>query len=525
MNKRNFLTGAMILTIAGLGVKVIGAINKIFISRLLGGEGIGLYQMAYQIYFIAMNLAIAGIPIALSLMIAEKIAKKDIRGAYKIFKVSFVTLAISGIAFGILLYISADLLHHWQIIYDERVIKSIKVLAPAIPIAAMLSCYRGYFQGFQDMLPTGISQIAEQLVRVVFMVGLTYIFLDYGLENAAAGASMATIPATMGAFLIMLYFFIKNKKHVRIQLEEQILETTESIKSIIKRLITLALPVSIANLLMPLLAFIDLYIVPQRLVLAGYSIHQATEAYGYLAGMANSLINLPIIVTMALAASLVPAISEARALQKKDLINRRITMAIKITNIFAVPAVVGLFVLASPISLMLYATNMAGPPIAVLSFSIFLLGLQQVTTGVLQGLGKPIIPMINLIMSMAVKIVLTWIFTSMLGINGAALGTDINFAVALILNLIFIYHYTGYKINFRELLKIVMNSLIMGGLVYSTYTISANIVGNNMAIIMSIVLAAISYVYGIICLSIVDKTELREMPLINKIVVKLTKEK
>lgn len=519
MTKTGFLKGAVILTIAGVLVKIIGAVNKIFISRLLGGEGIGLYQMAYPIYYIATSLAIAGIPVAISIMVAEKLAKKDASGAQRVFKVSFVALALSGLIFGALLYASADLLIQYKIIYDPRAAMAIKALAPAIPFVTMLSCYRGYFQGFQDMLPTGVSQIGEQIIRVLTMFSFAYFLLSYGLSYAAAGAAFSTLPGAATALAILVYFY-KRQGPLREQLamEQSTTVQKEGIFQIVYRLFALAIPVSIANVLMPIMAGIDLVIVPRRLVEGGLSVHEATEAFGYLTGMANSLVNLPVIVTMALAAALVPAISSAKARGDEEEIHSRIHTSMKITYLFTIPAATGLFVLATPISSLLYATPHAGPPIAVLSFSIILLGLQQVTTGVLQGLGKTAIPMINLVISMVVKIALTWILTaiSWLGINGAALATDVDFAIALVLNLVFIYYYTGYRIEWFDLFMIVLAASCMGAVSYFGYYALAPMIGNTLSIILLILIACIVYVGLLMGTGTMTRQEIFEFPFIGK---------
>lgn len=241
----------------------------------------------------------------------------------------------------------------------------------------------------------------------------------------------------------------------------------EGYASILKRLFILAIPVSIANIMMPIVTGVDLLIVPHRLVESGYSISQATASFGYLTGMATSLVNLPVILTTSLAASLVPAVSEAFTMKDIQRIRNRTNTAMKIANVITIPAFVGLCVLATPVSLLLYATPNAGAPIAVMSLSVFLLGIQQVTTGVLQGLGRTSIPMINLAIGLGIKIILNWYLTIIpsLGVNGAAWATNVDFGIAAILNVYFVYRYVGYTIRWGELAKIAFSALAMGGAV------------------------------------------------------------
>lgn len=166
-----FLKGAMILTLAGIIVKIIGAFSKVLLARILGGEGIGLYQMAYPIYQIIVSLATAGLPVAISIMIADKLAYKDVRGASKIFRVSATVLFALGAFFSVALFLAVPWLVESEWLTDPRSSFALMALAPAIVVVTILSCLRGYFQGFQDMLPTGASQVVEQSLRVACMVG------------------------------------------------------------------------------------------------------------------------------------------------------------------------------------------------------------------------------------------------------------------------------------------------------------------------------------------------------------------
>ena len=194
-----FLKGAMILTLAGIIVKVIGAFSKVLIARVLGGEGIGLYMMAYPIYQIIVSISAAGIPVAISIMIAEKLANDDMRGVQQVFSVSLRVLTILGLVFSLALYGSAQWLVDTQIITDPRALIAIQLLSPAIFVVTILSCFRGYFQGFQYMVPTGTSQIFEQIFRVSSMVGLAYYFIDRGL-HLAAGGYLCHLPRCISRF-------------------------------------------------------------------------------------------------------------------------------------------------------------------------------------------------------------------------------------------------------------------------------------------------------------------------------------
>ena len=303
MSKDTFLRGALILTVAGVIVKLIGSVNRILLSRLLGGEGIGLYQMAYPIYLLALSVSSAGIPVAISIIVAEKIALSDFRGANRVFKISLGVLAVTGVVFTFLLYWGAGWLIEHQFVRDSRAYYAIAALAPAIFFVTVLSSYRGYFQGLQMMTPTAISQIAEQFFRVVTMIVLAYMLLPSGLEYAAAGASFGAGPGAVVGLLVLIYFYMRQRADFKKKMFTQSADVIqESSVSIISRIVKLALPVSLANIMIPVVSSIDLLIVPARLEVAGFTVEQATELFGYLTGMAVALINLPTILTASLAA-------------------------------------------------------------------------------------------------------------------------------------------------------------------------------------------------------------------------------
>ena len=185
-----FVSGTLILTLSGFVVKAIGSINWIILSRILGGEGIGIYQMAFPIYLLALEISSAGIPIAISIITAEKAAREDYNGAQRIFRVSLTMLCSTALFLSVLVFFGSRFLIDYHIIRESRAYYSLIALAPAIFFTTIIAGYRGYLQGWQQMTPTALSQIVEQLVRVVVMLGFAALLLPYGLDYAAGGASL-----------------------------------------------------------------------------------------------------------------------------------------------------------------------------------------------------------------------------------------------------------------------------------------------------------------------------------------------
>lgn len=524
LSRDTFLKGALILTVAGIVVKLIGSVNRILLSRLLGGEGIGLYQMAYPIYLLALSISSAGIPVAISIIVAEKIALGDYRGANRVFRTSLLVLAVTGVIFSFLLYFGAGWLIESHFVRDPRAYWAIAALAPAIFFVTVLSSYRGYFQGLQMMTPTAISQIIEQFFRVVTMIAFAYLLLPHGLEYAAAGASFGAGPGAAAGLAVLIYFYWRQRPFFQEKINSQPSTRQEGSVRIISRIVRLALPVSLANIMLPVVSNIDLFIVPARLEVAGYTVEQATELFGYLTGMAVPLVNLATILTASLAASLVPAVSEAFTLRNHQKVFQRTSTAMRISNLITIPSFVGMWLLARPISQMLYGTPNADTSIAILSVGIFLLGIHQVSTGVLQGLGYTAIPVINMAASAVVKIMMSWVLTAVpeLGIKGAAWATNADFGVAAMLNMYFVHRYVGFAFDIKDTLRTAVAAAVMGGVVLLTYdAVMIKTLHNTIATLAAVVLGGSVYGVAQLLLGGVGERDIERVPRVGGLLVKI----
>lgn len=522
MKGQKFLEGAFILSIAGLVVKLMGALYRIPLARLIGGEGMGLYQMAYPVYTMILALSTAGIPVAISILVAEKNARGDHQGGKRVFWVSLILLSIIGAAFSVLLYLNSFWLAS-NILYDERAFFAIVAISPAIFITAITSAFRGYFQGNQAMVPTALSQVFEQLVRVITVLGLAYYLLPYGIEFAAAGATFGAVTGSVAAVLVLiiLYFMQKGKG---IRKTSYSLINKESILSLMVRIALIAVPLSIGGLVMPVMQLIDATIVPLRLQVAGYSIARATELFGQFSGMANTLINLPTIITISLAVSLVPAISEAIANKNILQIKKRIGVAIWITCLICIPAATGLWILATPIAILLYDIAEVGDSIAVLAPVTLLLGLYQTTSGALQGTGKTYLPVKNLLIGIILKGLLNYILVGIpfLGVKGAGIATVIGFSVAFLLNYRDLKKNTGFTIAwYKSIVVPLIGVIIMSFSVLWIYSLLINLLGNSVTVLLSIMVGGITYGMVILFFGGIKAFDLEMIPSVGTRIARL----
>ncbi len=452
-SSNKFIRGALILTVAGIISRLLGPVYRLPLASLLGDEGIGLYQMAYPIYTTVLAISMGGIPVAISKLVAEKMAQEDRAGAYRVFRIAMFILFFVGLAFSILLYAGAPFLAS-RILSDSRSYYAVIGIAPAIFLVSVMAVLRGFFQGHQNMMPTAISKVIEQIVRVATVFVLAIYLLPRGIEYAAGGATFGAVTGALAGLLVLIYIFWRDKNKYVDPAGMGSGAGEETTSTIAYRIASLAIPISLGGLVLPVMQALDTIIVPSRLQAAGYAVSEATALFGQLTGMAAPLINLPTIFTYALATSLVPAVSEALSLGDILSAKVRTLTALRITYMITLPAAAGLFFLAEPITLMLYNNLEAAIPLTYLAWGLIFLCLQQTTSGVLQGLGKTTLPVRNLVFGALVKVVINYTLTGIpsIGIKGAAVGSVIGFYVASGLNLHEVKKYLSMDISYKELL-------------------------------------------------------------------------
>ena len=451
----------------------------------------GLFGMAYPLYTMILVLSTAGIPVAISKLVAEQLAENRPQQAGAIFKVANRALVVSGLFFSTLTVRLAYMFTAVGILRDPRALLPFLATSPAVLLVAINSAGRGYFQGFQDMRPTAVSQIVEQFFRAATAVILGYLLLPYGLEFAAAGAALGAVSGAIGAGVV-LWWYRRSSAHGLVTAAPW----PEDWRRILKRILGLAVPVTLASLVMPIMQNLDVLVVPYRLEAAGYTVAESTALFGQLTQMAFTLVNLPVILTGALAVSLVPAISAAQTRQNRFQLDKYIHTSLRFTILLELPAAVGLYLLAEPIMGLLYGSPEAGPALAALSASCLFLGLNQTTAGILQGLGRTDLPVRSLVAGAAVKVVLTYILTGIpaFGIRGAAWATVATFALASFLNVHFICKQTGFTWVAGDYLpKSAAAAGGMGLIVSFSYRYLAMQIGYHWAVFIAIAVGIISY--------------------------------
>lgn len=518
----SFVKGALILGAAGLGARLLGAVLRVFLAAVMGDEGIGLYQMAYPVYTTMLAISTAGLPIAVSKLVAEHLALKDYRGAYQVFKTALLVLTILGAFFSFLLFSGAEFVVQ-NIVKDQRAYYPLVSIAPAILLASVMSAFRGFFQGQQDMRPTALSQIFEQIARVTVVILLVYLLLPRGLEFGAAGATFGAVAGAFVSLIFLLALFLRRRPAIADKLREQPALRDYNALTVLYRLAAFSVPITLGGLVIPLINLLDLAVVPLRLHDAGFSTAEATALYGQLTGMANTIIQFPVILTIALAMSLVPAIAAAQALKNRELIRARTELAVRLTLFFSIPASIGLFVLAEPTTLVLFDNAAAAYPLRILSCGIIFLSLYTTTSGILQGLGYTFVPVRSMLIGALVKLILSWFLTAhpALHVGGAALSTIVGFSLSSFLNLHKVAQLTGWRPRVGDLLiKPLLSAFIMAWGVSLSYRLLLGLLDGFFSLRLAqalglppaILLGLFIYTAALLLLGGVREEDLRAIP-------------
>lgn len=507
MLNKKFVKGTMVLAVAGLVAKFLGIFFKIPLQRLIHDEGMGLFGLPYPIYNLMLSISIIGLPTAISKLIAEKIAIGDYRGVKKVFRVSFVMMICIGIFSSCFLYFGTPYFIR-LLDWPQESYYSIIGLSFAPFFVSIMSSFRGYFQGMQIMTPTAVSQMVEQLGRVFIGVGLAYIYIDRGIGYAAGVASFgATAGAALGALLLILYY-LKAGKYLIPSSSYKIQKSQEKIVDIIKSLTWVAIPVTLGAALSSVMGLIDAIIVPSRLLEGGYTIGGATVLYGRLTGKAVTLMNVPLTFSMALATSLVPAISEANRKSNKVELEEKIKTSIKITIIIALPATIGLSLLASPIIGLLWGKGEAGGDILrVLAFNVLFISLAQTFTSILQGIDKIFIPVRNLLVGIIIKVIIShFLLVTVLNILGAVAGSICGYGTVMILNYRAIKKAVPLEMSIKKIVfKPLFSSIFMAIVVMLTFHYSFNyFVREEIATVMAVFWGMIFYAMMIFLTKTID---------------------
>lgn len=526
MSKENFVKGAAVLGAAGLLVKILGAIYRLPLTNWIGTEGMGYFQPAYNVYNLLLAISLAGFPTAIARLVSEKRALDNYKGAYQVYRVSLLIMFVIGLVSSLFILIFGRQIV--SIMKCEGSYYSLLALTPALFVVPILSSYRGFFQGSQNMVPIALSQIFEQLFRVVVGLVLAYGLVKVGLQEAAAGATFGASIGSVVALSVIFIFFVRRKGLTKKEILKASSNSVDTTKNIVKALLVIAIPITIGASISPLMGVFDQYFVFSRLPLLGYTEKQIVDMYGQLSGTAHTLINFPQVFSTAIAMSLVPIITEAFATKDKLKLNQTSDIGVKISLIIALPCGVGLFMLAEPIIALLFSNigadkfELSGQLLQILSISVIFLIMVQAFTAMLQSVNKQLIPVKNLFIGLIIKTILSYVLISIPSINikGAALSTAITYFVVALLNFRDIKKYTPIKLN--GIVKVaalpLLSTVIMAIIVWVTFNFGGIIISSSKLLtLVSIGFGGLAYVIALFVTGAITSEDLNFIPMGSKL--------
>ncbi|AGX41190.1 putative polysaccharide biosynthesis protein [Clostridium saccharobutylicum] len=506
MRKQSLMKASIILGISGILTRFLGLFFRWPLIMLIGDEGIGYYQMSYPLYMFFIAIA-SGVPVAISKMISEKNAINDLNGTFEVVKESAMLMMIIGTGTTLSLFFFAKPIISF-LKWDAKAYYSLIGISFAPVMISFMTIFRGFFQGLQNMTPSAISQIIEQMGRVVFGVGLAVFLLPKGIEYSAGGAAFG---ATAGAVIGSSYLYSKYRKIKKSYGIKKVKSNPEVLNNILK----IAIPISLGTTVGSIMNLIDSILVPQKLLQAGFTNTQSTVLYAQLTGKASVIVNVPLTLSMAICTSLIPIIAENFILKKQNELENKIDASMKMAAVIAIPCMFGLFFLTEPIMKFIFPGRFEGIEILkYLSLSIPFIIITQTTTSILQGTGNYIRPVINLLTGCVVKVILTCMLVPMAVFNiyGAVIASVGAYVVTSILNLITMKLMLKVKLNlYQIIIKPAYASTIMMLIVLMSYNIIyRNTISNGISCLISIFLGMIVYMILVVVFKIFKIEEIRD---------------
>ena len=552
-NGQSFIYGAAIMVISTAIVKVLGAVFRIPLTYLIHEKGMGFYSTAYDLYLPIYALAMAGLPVAVSRITAEFVQKNrynDVRKTLKIAQRAFLVTGLTG--FFLMLLIIYPFI---KITGNDGALFGMLAIAPSVLFCCIMSSYRGYYEGLRNMYPTAISTIIEAAGKLVLGYGFAYGVIAYygevNTKSASLAAAAALLGITLGTAFSAIYLIIRHKG-TGDQITAEMLassEPAESGKSILKSLIAISIPVVLGSLVTNVASLIDVTMVQNQLKnavesspevfrnLYGDILKETTDAeipnylYGVYKGYAFTLYNLVPTITSVIGVSALPVLAMAWTKNEKPEIKKNIETMVKVTGLVAIPCGVGLIALAEPILNLLYDAEsiaISTKILQILGATAIFAGIMSPLNNMLQAIGKQWVPVRNIAIGAAIKIVVNFILVGIPSVNiiGAPIGTLCCYIYIALSNMVCIIKYSKVKPKvFSILFKPLIAALVCGAAAFLTNLVLAGNISSKLSTVVAIMAAAIVYVLMLIVLRAFTEDDILAFPKGEKLASLLKKAK
>lgn len=519
----SFVKQAAILAIAGLLVRFLGFVYRLPLTNMIGDEGNAIYAGGYYIYTFLLILSSAGLPAAISKLVSERIAVKQYRNAHRVFQAALVISTSLGVFFAIVMGLGARGLANLIGIPDSYY--SLLTLCPTLVIVAIMSVFRGYFQGMRTMVPTAISQIVEQVFNAFFSVYLAWLFMNIHVPEgmtkniplASAGGTMGTGVGALAGLLVVLFSYCLIRPYLLRRAERCRQLYEESRRELIGRVLQTAFPIIAGTAIFSITNLIDMGMVVNILQDTGFSETEAKALYGQLSGKYVTLTTLPVTISTAIATAVLPSIAASVKLRERKQVRRKMALTYRVSMIISVPAAVGISALGPQIIHMLFPSAAdGGMLLTVGGVSIIFLALCQTSTGILQGIGHIQIPVIGAIFGAIAKVILNLLLIRIPAVNvlGAVLSTTGCYLVAGVFDVVMLSRLTGTRFDIMgSFFKPIIGSVAMAAATIGSYYLFDWLLGSNTAATLLAICVAI-LVYGLVMLLIkgIVEEDLQTLP-------------
>lgn len=525
----NFVIQGTILAVAGIFCRLIGLAYRVPMINIIGDDGIGYYQTAFNVYSIMLLLSSYSLPLAVSKMISARIAKGEYINAGRILKASlFYATLVGGIGCSVT-WFGAEFFAN-SVFRMPFCVYALRTLAPTIWIMAYLGVFRGYFQGLGTMVPTATSQIFEQIINALVSVGAAAVLFGYGVKanliyeateypNAygAAGGTIGTGAGALTALLFLLFLFYTHRKTRKRQIRKDATGSFESYGEITGVLCMTVIPVILSTSVYNLSGIIDNGLFGQCMVKLGRAAETAT-LYGIYSGKYQLLINVPVAIANSLSSSLIPALSRAVASKNRGQTLDRVATSIRFSMIVAIPSTVGLTVLAGPINMLLFSSSneIAIKMTMIGSISVAFYSLSTVSNAILQGLSHMNVPIRNAIISLVLHVGVFWVL--MMGLDWGVYSivfANVFFSFMMcLLNGLAIRRILNYNQEIKKTFLLpTICAAVMGAATYGAHLALFKLgAGNAISTAVSCLVAVAVYAVLLIKTGCVDEVELYSMP-------------
>lgn len=520
-----FMSGVAVLTASTVIVKLIGVIYKIPMMRYLGEEGMGYFNSAYEIYTLFYIIATAGLPVAISILVARNSESGNSENVKNVFRVSLWVLIILGAMITALIFFGSE--RFADLIGNSGAQRSLAAIAPMAMFVCISSAFRGFFQGQQNMVPTAVSQVIEAVGKLFpgLVLAVGAVRAGYSMADASG---LATLGITIGVGLSTLYLIIAKCCSKREPISVASIPTVYSKRDVLKRLFLIAIPITVSSAVISLTRVVDLVMILRRLQSIGYTEEAANAIYGSYSTLAVSMFNLPASLVTPIALAIVPVLASAVNSGNREKEKTTLNGAIKLCGIIIIPAALGLSVFSRPILELVFAgettaINVASPLLSILAISSVFSCLMTVTNAVLQAYGRERKPISSMLVGATVKVVVSYVLIGIPQINiyGAPISTLICDITVTALNFAHIKRATDnlenvYSILSKPLLAAVV-SIGSSGVAYYLALGRGWLGRSPYSTLIFILIAAVAYLFCALRFNAVTGEEMIMLPKGNKV--------